>query len=223
VDVASVRNCEGAESKKRFDRETLGRRREEKFVRTSFLNRVWFLFVLLFPNAVVALVRPSPTSSTPLDRSWSHAYCCYLTALALTVERTRPPAASSLFFSGRRRPRREALERGREEDRAVPRVQPLGLFVGERREKPRLRRPDRVHETVRTEIRRPSAAADGGRGRERRTHRLRGHRRQGVKSGRRRRVRVNRHAIWRTRNKSRCFAAVRSIIPVNVTERLINI
>jgi len=77
--------------------------------------------------------------------------------------------------------------------------------VGQRREKPRLRRPDRVHETVRTEIRRPSAAADGGRGRERRTHRLRGHRRDvnsgrrtrpvGRSVGRRRRVRINRHAI----------------------------
>lgn len=59
----------------------------------------------------------------------------------------------SSFFPGRRGSRPETPERGGEKGRALPGVQSLGLPVGKRHKAHRVRRPDRVHEKVRAEIR----------------------------------------------------------------------
>lgn len=73
-----------------------------------------------------------------------------------------------LLFSGRRRPRRTAAERGGEEDHAVSGIQPLGLPVGERLEDHRVRRHHSVHEASRSEVRGSTAAVRRRSRRERR-------------------------------------------------------
>lgn len=85
-------------------------------------------------------------------------------------------STSHAYFSGRQGPGGKAPERGREKGRAIPGVQSLGLPVGERCEKHRLRRLDWVHEEARSEIRERRATAVRGSGCERRArglHRIR--------------------------------------------------
>lgn len=81
-------------------------------------------------------------------------------------------STSHAYFSGRQGPGGKAPERGREKGRAIPGVQSLGLPVGERREKHRLRRLDWVHEEARSEIRGRRVTAVRGSGCERRARGL---------------------------------------------------